>query len=335
MDQIAPGVSLRLVAMTALAPMAWGTTYAVTTELLPPGRPLLAATLRALPAGLALVVITRHRPPAGWWGKLFVLGTLNIGAFFALLFVAADLLPGGVAATLGAIQPLLAAGLGALVLGERVQRRSLVAGAMGIAGVALLVLRSSAGLDPVGVAAGLAGAATMATGVVLTKRWDRPMPLLATTGWQLVMGGLVLAPLMLAIEGPPPTPTGTNLAGHLWLAVVGTGIAYSLWFRGVEGLPVQRLSLLGLLSPLVATAVGWLVLDQALTVGQAAGALLVLGGLRVGQGRLRPSSVLPPGTASIPSGSWRISRASMPISSVPSGGPTRSPPCGTCCSTAG
>ena len=293
MDQIAAPVSLRLVAVTAIAPTTWGTTYAVTTELLPPGRPLLAATLRALPAGLALVAITRHRPPAGWWGKLLVLGTLNIGAFFALLFVAADLLPGGVAATLGAIQPLLAAGLGAIVLGERVQRRSLVAGVMGIGGVALLVLRSSAGLDPVGVAAGLTGAATMASGVVLTKRWGRPMPLLATTGWQLVMGGLVLAPLMLAVEGTPPVPTWTNAVGHVWLAVVGTGIAYSLWFRGVEGIPVQRLSLLGLLSPLVATTVGWLVLGQSLTLGQVAGAALVLGGLRVGQGRLSSVPPLP------------------------------------------
>jgi probable blue pigment (indigoidine) exporter len=169
-----------------------------------------------------------------------------------------------------------------------VQRASFVAGGLGIAGVALLVLRSSAGLDPLGVAAGLAGAASMASGVVLAKRWGRPMPLLATTGWQLVAGGLVLAPLMLAVEGPPPTPTWTNVAGHLWLAAVGTGVAYSLWFRGVEGLPVQRVSLLGLLSPLVATAVGWLVLHQSLTAGQVAGALLVLAGLRIGQARPRP-----------------------------------------------
>ena len=276
-----------LVLVTALAPMAWGTTYAVTTELLPAGRPLLAATLRALPAGVALVAVTRLRPPAGWWRRIAVLGTLNIGAFFALLFVAADRLPGGVAATLGAVQPLVVAGLGAVVLGERVQRRTLVAGAMGIVGVALLVLRSDAALDPVGVAAGLAGTATMATGVVLTKRWGRPVPLLAMTGWQLIAGGLVVAPVMLAVEGAPPALTATNLAGNLWLAAVGTALAYSVWFRGIERLPVQRVSLLGLLSPLVATTVGWLVLHQTLSVGQVLGAVTVLAGLRIGQGRLR------------------------------------------------
>ncbi len=97
------------VAVTALAPAAWGLTYLATTEFLPPGRPLLAGAARALPAGLILVAIARRRPQGVWWLKAAVLGVLNIGAFFALLFAAAYRLPGGVAATLGAVQPLVAA----------------------------------------------------------------------------------------------------------------------------------------------------------------------------------------------------------------------------------
>ena len=184
------------------------------------------------------------------------------------------------------MQPLLAAGLAALVLGERVQRRTLVAGALGIVGVALLVLRSEATLDGWGIAAGLAATTSMATGVVLTKHWGRSLPLLAATGWQLTAGGLVLVPAMLAIEGLPPALSAENVAGHLWLGLVGTALAYALWFRGLESLPVQRASLLGLCSPLVATAVGWLVLGQTLSPGQLAGAALVLTALRVGQGAL-------------------------------------------------
>jgi len=274
---------LAVVAVTALAPLAWGTTYVVTTELLPPGRPLLAGTLRALPAGLALVAVTRQRPVGAWWAKAAALGTLNIGGFFALLFVAAYRLPGGVAATLGAVQPLIAAGLAAVLLRERPRPEVILAGLLGVLGVALLVLRAGAHLDGPGVLAGLAGAASMATGVVLTKRWGRPVPLLAFTAWQLVAGGLVLAPLALALEGLPPTVTTVNLAGYLWLGSAGTAVAYSLWFRGIERLPVARVSLLGLLSPVVATTAGWLVLDQTLTPVQAAGAALVLGALWLGQ----------------------------------------------------
>jgi probable blue pigment (indigoidine) exporter len=61
-----------------------------------------------------------------------------------------------------------------------------------------MVLRGHLAFDAAGIVAGLAGTATMATGIVLTKRWGRPVGLLTFTGWQLTAGGLVLAPLALA-----------------------------------------------------------------------------------------------------------------------------------------
>ena len=109
----------------------------------------------------------------------------NIGFFQALLFVAAYRLPGGVAAVLGAAQPLLVAVLAVPLLGDRLRPRAVLLGLLGVAGVALIVISGPVALDPVGVAAGLAGTACMGTGVVLTKRWGRPVPVLAFTGWQL------------------------------------------------------------------------------------------------------------------------------------------------------
>jgi probable blue pigment (indigoidine) exporter len=282
--------------VTALAPAAWGTTYLTTTELLPPGRPLLAGVLRALPAGLVLAAVTKQRPRGAWWAKALVLGTLNIGGFFALLFVAAYRLPGGVAATLGAVQPLIAAALASVLLRERLRGAAVLAGFLGVVGVSLLVLRADARLDGLGVIAGFAGAASMATGVVLTKRWGRPVPLLAFTTWQLVAGGLVLLPLAIAVEGAPPALTATNALGYLWLATAGTGVAYTLWFRGIDRLPIAQVSLLGLFSPIVATASGWLVLGQSLGPAQVAGATLVLAALWLGQRPGHESRPPDPGT---------------------------------------
>src|SRR5690606_21607312 len=110
-----------------------------------------------------------------WWWRAAVLGALNIGVFFALLFVAAYRLPGGVAATLGAAQPLLVAGLAFVLLGERPTRWRLGWGLAAIAGIAMMVLRGNAAFDAVGIAAGLVGTAAMAAGIVLTKKWGRPV----------------------------------------------------------------------------------------------------------------------------------------------------------------
>ncbi|MEV6371269.1 EamA family transporter [Micromonospora musae] len=276
--------------LAAIAPLSWGTTYLVTTELLPPGVPLLSGVIRALPAGLLLLLITRTLPRGDWWWRSAVLGLLNIGAFNALLFVAAYRLPGGVAATLNAVQPLLVAGAAFALLQERPTRWRLGWGLTGLAGVALIVLRGQISFDPVGIAAGFAAALSMATGIVLTKRWGRPpgTGTLTFTGWQLTAGGLLLAPIALAVEGPPPVPDASALGGYAWLSIIGTAVAYALWFQGLGRLPVTAVSFLALLSPAVAAALGWLVLGQSLTPLQGVGFGLAL--LSIAAAQLPPDS---------------------------------------------
>jgi probable blue pigment (indigoidine) exporter len=271
------------VAITAITPMVWGTTYFTTTQLLPANRPLLAGTLRALPAGLLLAAIARRRPRGAWWWKSGVLGLLNIGAFFPLLFLAAYRLPGGVAAAVGAIQPLVAAALAAVLLGERFRVVNLLTGLMGVAGVALLVLRNDVPLDAVGVLAALGGALSMATGVVMTKKWGRPVSLLAFTSWQLVAGGLVILPVMLVFEGLPSELSGRNIAGYAWLSLVGCALAYSLWFRGIGKLPVAATSVLALIAPVVAAIIGFVALDQTLTALQLVGVAVILAAVGITQ----------------------------------------------------
>ena len=144
-----------LVLTTALAPILWGTTYLTTTMFLPEGRPLLAATLRALPAGLLLLAVCRELPRRTWWWKSWVLGVLNIGAFFALLFIAAYRLPGGVAAIVGGIQPLVVALLASRILHERLTAGVITAGLIGVFGVGMITLQAQARLDVIGVLAAL------------------------------------------------------------------------------------------------------------------------------------------------------------------------------------
>lgn len=290
----------RMVATTAVAPLLWGTTYLTTTELLPPDRPLLASAVRALPAGLVLIGLTRTLPRGAWWWKSAVLGILNIGGFFALLFVSAYRLPGGVSATLGAVHPLIVAVLAVLVLREPHRPRTWMTAGLGLLGVAMLVLTPSVRLDGVGIAAGLLAGASAACGVILTKRWGRPVGLVGFTGWQLAWGGLVLLVPAVTLEGLPSGLTGTNLLGFGWLAGPGAVVAYLLWFRGVLALPATQVSVLTFLAPLTAVVLGWAVLDQSLTWLQGWGAAVIVASVLWGQRRDASSrAALPPGRVPI------------------------------------
>lgn len=91
-DRQEPVLHFSDLAATALAPVLWGTTYVVATELLPPDRPLITAVLRCLPAGLLLLLAFPRRPRLADFGRLLVLSALNIGLFQWLLFVGC---PGG------------------------------------------------------------------------------------------------------------------------------------------------------------------------------------------------------------------------------------------------
>lgn len=283
----------RITLATALTPVAWGSTYLVTTELLPQHHPAFSALVRALPAGLVALVLGGHLPRGRWWRRSLVTGALSIGLFFPLLFMSAERLPGGVAATFGALQPLIVAVLATRLLRERLSPGRLAWGVAGVVGVALVVLGPTAALDPLGVVAAIAGAASMALGVVLTKRWGRPegVPAISFVGWQLTAGGLVLLPLAV-VEGAPDSVHVDAAVGYLWLGSVGCLVAYTLWFRGIERLPVSGVAMLGLLSPVVAAALGALVLHQTLTPVQLVGFAIALAAILGGQltGSARPSS---------------------------------------------
>ncbi|MFD9412530.1 EamA family transporter [Streptomyces sp. NPDC059989] len=273
------------VALTALAPVSWGSTYAVATELLPPDRPLFTGVMRALPAGLLLTALARTLPKGAWWWKSAVLGTLNIGAFFPLLFLSAYRLPGGVAAVLGAAGPLFVVGLAALVLGERASLRTVLAAVVGAFGVSMVVLTAEAKLDLVGIIAGVISSASMGAGTVMTKRWGRPEGVgpLAMTGWQLTAGGLVIIPVAALVEGAPPALDGKAFLGYGYMMLINTGIAYWLWFRGIGQLTATSVTLLGPLSPLTAAVIGWAALGQALSPVQLAGMAIAFAATVAGQ----------------------------------------------------
>ncbi len=262
--------------LTTLAPLIWGSTYIITTEFLPPDRPFIAAMIRALPAGLILVLFTRYLPKPQQWLRLLILSALNIAFFQAFLFVAAYRLPGGLAAVVGSIQPLLIMGLAWGIDRQLPAYLTIGASIFGIVGMSALLLSSTSVWDPIGITAAFFGAICMATGTYLTRRWQMKMPVLAFTGWQLLIGGLMLMPVALLIDPPLPALNLSQILGYGYLSLFGALLAYVLWFRGITRLSPVAVSSLGLLSPLTAVFLGWVLLKQGMTSLSLIGLFMVI-----------------------------------------------------------
>ena len=270
--------------LSALTPIIFGTTYLLTTNFLPPGRPLLAGLMRSLPTGLVLI-IGSPIPPSRWMARFFALSVLYASGLFPLLFIAAYRLPGGVAAVINSLSPLVVVVISVPLLGTGIRAIQIVAGITGAVGVALLVLQSNAQLNVVGLLA-MAGAMIMfSVATVLTKRWGRPegMTSIGVTGWTFLFAGLTLLPVTLIVEGVPDHLTGRNIGGIIYLVLISGILAYALWFWGLQRLSASAVTFLTLLNPVTAAVLGWVVLDQRLNAWQLVGAFVILVSVVLGQ----------------------------------------------------
>ncbi len=279
--------------LTAAAPVMWGSTYLVAAEWLPPDHPLTTAAIRTLPAGLLLVLATRAFALPIAPVRLIVLALVNIGLFQGLLFVAAHRLPGGIAAVIGALQPLLLLALAWQVDRDRPTAFALGAAGLGILGMALIFAAPEATYDAAGLAAAFGATASMAVGSFLSRRWRGTSPLLPFAGWQILIGGVALLPFAVVMEAPLPALSPVQGTAYLYLVVAGTVVAYPLWLRGLSRLPPGAVASLNLLNPLTAVVLGWLVTGPTPTPREFAGMGVVLLSVAVLQGATTAPNRLP------------------------------------------
>ncbi|WP_345799815.1 EamA family transporter [Microbacterium sp. AZCO] len=294
---------LRWLIVTAIAPIAWGSTYVVTRHLLPADAPLWGGVLRALPAGLLVLLLARRLPHGSWWWRSIVLGALNVGGFFVLVYIAGQRLPSSLAATVMSTSAISIMLFAWLLLHRRPRLAAAAGAAVGLVGVGILLGFDPAGVDGWGVAASLGAMLSSSIGFVLTARWGSDVPALDMTAWQLLAGSLVLLPVALVLEGTPPVLTPTSLAGFAYVTVIGTALAYVCWFTGLRRLPAETVGLVGLLNPVTGVALGVAIAGEAFGVAQVLGVVLVLVGVAAGSisgrrlPRLKDSAVRRRGTA--------------------------------------
>lgn len=280
-----------LIILTSLAPIIWGSTYVVTTEMLPDNIPLITATIRTLPLGLLITLFMRE-PLNNQLGqftaiKMVVLALLNISIFQAMLFMGAYRLPGGIVAVIGSVQPLVIMLLIWLIEHKKPKLKTIIAVFATMCGMALLLIKPNLAFDwdIIGVLASVVGSIAMAVGMYLTKYWqeqaqinskNKQPNMITFTGWQLLLGGLFLLPVALYIENIPNQISMMNAVGFGYLSVIGSAVAYSLWMNGIVKLPTVTVSILGAFSPITAVLLGWMLLGQAFSRLQMIGFIIAL-----------------------------------------------------------
>jgi drug/metabolite transporter (DMT)-like permease len=243
------------------------------------------AALRALVAGVALLAVARwrgQRSPAGArsWLLVTALGLVNVTLAFGAMFAATQGTATGVAAVLSNAQPLLILLPAWALYAERPDAPTVILMLVGLGGLALVAGGGGSGalialLATVGITAG-----------TLLVRQLAGVSIVAASAWHFVLGGLVLAVIALAVEGPPQIAWTPRFVGLLlFLALAGTAVASVLWFEETLRAPLAALSVWVLLVPAFGVLFGAVFLGERLGARQLAGVGLVVGAISAVQAR--------------------------------------------------
>jgi drug/metabolite transporter (DMT)-like permease len=275
--------------------VVWGSTYlgiAIMIETLPP---LLAAGVRYATAGLlmlgALVAYARlrrsaqpiERPTRAHWRSAFIVGTLlllggNGGVVLAELYI-----PSGIAAVLIAAMPIWLALFDAILTRRRPSRLvigGLIAGIVGVA-VLLAPLEELDAINPIGVGLCILAEISWAAGSVYAQRAPLPRSALLGTGMEMLAGGLVmvLAGSLLGEIGRTNVEAFSlrSLLALAYLIVFGSIVAFSAYTWLLANVPVSTVGTYAYVNPIVAVALGAVILNEPITPRTLLASALIIG----------------------------------------------------------
>ncbi|MFW7526462.1 DMT family transporter [Vibrio ostreicida] len=249
----------------------WGTTYAVAQFSLPDWPPLLLGAIRALPAGLLLLLIKPSLPKKGDWGVLFRLGLVNIAIFFSLIFVMALTLPSAISGVGMLSVPVFAIFYQWLINKKQPNAIQSVCGAALIALAWGLFNPSSLDLNPMGLAAMLAAILCMVTGSSLTQSLGHRIHWWTVLTWQLILGGAILS-FAAGVElwiNPSDYLTPLqhfslhNAIGLVWIVVLNTALGYGLYVWLLQRMTVVNFTFGGIANPLAGIVTGLILLGES------------------------------------------------------------------------
>jgi drug/metabolite transporter (DMT)-like permease len=268
----------------------WGTTYLAVKVSLDTVPPFLMGGLRNVVGGTILgawlVASGRALPPRSSWGRLAILGLFmflvgNGGVVWGIQFI-----PSGLSAVLIGTSPFWMVGVEALVApGAQFHARQWIGLVVGFLGILLLVWPDIAqGGMPgrhfaLGVVSLQLACAGWAVGSSYTRRHVMPADVLGSAAMQMLFGGLFLcAAGTVAGEWGRVSFTARTGAAMVYLVLAGSVVAFAAYSYALRHMDVATVSLYTYINPVIAVALGTLVLGEPFHVRMLLAAALILGG---------------------------------------------------------
>lgn len=270
----------RVALSLAVVYFVWGSTYLAVHVSLGSFPPLLLSGLRNLLAGIGLFVFAMRRRPVMPTlmevRNAAVVGTMLVGLSSGMLAYGMRTVGTGTAAVMVATVPLFAT-LIAVATGRRVAWAEWVAVALGLVGIAILSHGGGATGTAGGSLAILCGALFWAIGAHLAGRLELPSDLFVATALQIGLGGAI-STLVAWISGERMTTLHVMpLLAFLYLMLIGTMAAYVAYGYLIRHTSPLVASSCMYVNPVVAVALGALLLGEPVTAGTLVATVLILG----------------------------------------------------------
>ncbi len=267
--------------------LVWGSTYLAIRIMVETMPPLLGAGARFAVAGAVMVAVlalrrglAAVRPSRAQLLSALAVGLLLPGAN-AVVTVAEQEVPSGMAALLIASIPLWVILL-RVAAREGVSGRSIAAVLVGFAGVALLLRPGEQSGDAtfVGLLACVGAAVMWASGSFASPRLSLPGDPLVSTGWQMLLGGVVIT-LAGVVAGELPEVdleafSTRSLLALAYLILIGSCLAFTAYAWLLQNAPLSKVATYAYVNPVVAIVLGWLVLDEVITGVTLVGAAIIV-----------------------------------------------------------
>jgi len=265
--------------------IVWGSTYLALRVLVETIPPLISTGTRFLLAGTLMLGALALRRRAVRISRsealsCLVVGSLMMGAVATVATAEQDV-PSNLAALLVACVPLWVLLLRRLG-GERIAPRLVLAVIIGFAGVGVLLQPGgqTGGAPLLSLLLVVCSTPAWATGSYLSRRLALPAQPLVSVGWQMVLGGTVVGLAGVVAGEPFDLDVGgfstESIAAWIYLALIGSALAFTAYAWLLQNAPISRVATYAYVNPVVAIALGWLILDEAVTGITIAGAAVIV-----------------------------------------------------------